>query len=205
MMRSAQVIIGGILVALFCACFANAQETTIWKIEEDWEMVINDPDPATFSPQVTFFTSPSVSSDDTYFQLQMNYAADEGFSGGGFHVAAVFGEDLIDEARSATSSTLATDGDVIRWTSVMATINGKYLFAVKDGHGDEWGHFGGPAYLVQLSAGDAVDLSSYHHQQSLDSVDVGFGGNRVHRITLERVRLHYADGHVTTLHVNAQP
>jgi hypothetical protein len=181
------------------------EEASVFKIEEVWEMTINDPDPANISPQVTFFVSPSVSIDDSYFQLQMNYAADEGFSPGGFHVAAVRGGGIVDEARSATQRKLATDGDVIRWTSVMAVIENKVLFAVRDGHSQEWGYFGGPDYLVRITPSPVDDLSAYHPQHSLDSVDIGFGANRVASIRLIEVRYFYTDGRVVTARVDAQP
>lgn len=200
-------VIGGMVVActLTTAKESTASEPVVYKVEEDWEMVVNEPDVANNSPQVTFFTSPSTGNEDSYFQLQMNYHADEDYSSGGFHVAAVDGGAMMDEARSVTRKTLATDDDQIRWTSVMAVINNRALFAVRDGHGQQWGDFGGPDYLVRTVPSPVSDLSGYHHQQSLDNVDIGFGKNRVSRITLKAVRLFYTDGQVTTVAVNQQP
>lgn len=205
MMRSC-VFIGMILLVTLASvptCFSA--NSTIYKIEEDWEMVINDPDPANHSPQVTFFTSPSANLDDVYFQLQMNYAADAGFSAGGFHVAAVQDDQIQDEARSDTRRILATDGDHIRWTSVMTMIENRALYAVTDGQGTEWGTFGGPGYLVKMMSSPVWDLAEYHPQNSLDNVDIGFGANRVQSITLLRVRAYYTDGRVVTIPVNRQP
>jgi hypothetical protein len=202
-----KVVIGGIVSAWIFAALppSMAGDGTIYRIEEDWEMVIKEPDASTYSPQVTFFTYPSVNLDQAYFQLQMNYAADKDFSGGGFHVAAVRDEEIIDEARSDTRCTLSTDGDLIRWTSVMAVIQNKVLFAVRDGHGQEWGSFGGPEYLVKITPSPVADLSEYHPQKSLDSVDIGFGANRVDSVTLREVRVFYSDGRTLTVPVNAHP
>lgn len=207
MIRLSTVIIGGILIASVVAGAhsATAIEPHVFKIEEDWEMAVSEPDAANCSPQVTFFTSPSFQMENCYFQLQMNYAADEGFESGGFHVAAVVDEAFLDEARSATQLTLASSNDLIRWTSVMATINNKLLFAVRDGTGNEWGSFGGPDYLVTIVPSPVVDLNDYAAQQSLDNVDIGFGANRVTSITLKRVRLFYTDGTSRTITVNGQP
>lgn len=199
-------VIGGIAAVLsMFSLSASGEEPTIWKIEEDWEMVIYEPDPSIYSPQVTFFTSPSLDLDDTYFQLQMNYEADEAFSAGGFHVAAVSNGSIVDEERSSHRITLGTSNDQIRWTSVMAVVENKLLFAVKDGHGTEWGDFGGPEYLVRVVPSPVQDLSNYHHQQSLDSVDIGFGANRVQSVTLRHVRIFYSNGVVTDLDLNLQP
>lgn len=202
-----KAFVGGIVFALVSTALpaCMAADSTIYKIEEDWDMVINEPDSANISPQVTFFTSPSTNLDDAYFQLQMNYAADAEFSGGGFHVASVQNDAIQDEARSDTRSVLATDGDHIRWTSVMAIIHNKALFAVKDGQGTEWGNFGGPDYLVKLTQSPVPDLSGYHPQQSLDTVDIGFGANRVQSVTLLQVRVFYTDGRTVTVPVNRQP
>ncbi len=207
MMRFTSAVIGGILWISTLAGMPTcaAADASMYKIEEVWEMVVNEPDPANYSPQVTFFTSPSANIDHSYFQLQLNYAADEGFSPGGFHVAAVQGGEILDEARSDTRRTLATDGDLIRWTSVMAVVQDKVLFAVKDGHGEEWGYFGGPDYLVKIVQSPVTDLSEYHPQHSLDTVDIGFGANRVASITLVEVRCFYTDGRTVTVPVNRQP
>ncbi len=183
-------------------CFAS--EPQIYLIEEDWELTVNDPDPICNSPQITFFTSPTASESD-YFQLQINYAADDEFSSGGFHVAAFRHDAMVDEARSYTRKVLSTDGDLIRWTNVMAVFDHKLHFAVSNGDGQEWGSFGGPEYLVRMHAENVSNLSQYHPQKSLDAVDIGFGANRVESLVLARVRLVYTDGNIVTIPVNMSP
>lgn len=199
--------IGGILCATLLGlptCYADQSE--IYRVEEDWELVLNEPDRDNVSPQITFFMSPCVNADDCYFQLQMNYAAEDGFSSGGFHVAAVDHEQFVDEARSSTQTVLSKDGDTVRWTNVMAVINSsRVMFAIKNGHGHDWGDFGGPDYLVELKGHPTVDLSEYHPDQSLGSVDIGFGANRVASLTLVEVRAYYPDGRIVTVAVNQQP
>ncbi len=196
---------GGAVAALLVGCCsAVAAEPRIYLIEEDWELIVNEPDPICNSPQITFFTSPTPSESD-YFQLQMNYAADDDYSSGGFHVAAVRNDNIIDEARSVTRRTLSTDGDLIRWTNVMAVFDNKIFFAVDNGDGLEWGSFGGPDYLVEMPAEGLHSLSGYTPQKSLDQVDIGFGANRVESLILKRVRLVYTDGHIETVPVNLSP
>ncbi|MDG2220258.1 MAG: hypothetical protein P8L85_02700, partial [Rubripirellula sp.] len=147
----------------------------------------------------------STGSEDDYFQLQMNYHADQWFDGGGFHVAAVRAGDTIDEARSGTNAPLSFSSDNIRWTNVMAAIDGQLLFAVKNGHADQWGNFGGPDYLVRIDSEHLADLSSYDPAQSLETVDIGFGANRVSKITLKQVRIYRTDGNMQTIDVNGHP
>ncbi|MDA7865043.1 hypothetical protein N9B39_01255 [bacterium] len=179
-----------------------AAEPTVYKVEEDWELVVNQPDASSNSPQITFFTSPSHLLEDSYFQLQMNYHAADDYSSGGFHVASVSDDQTVDDARSMTRKNLATNDDLIRWTSVMAVIDNRALFAVRDGYGREWGSFGGPDYLVRMVPSPVPDLSNYRYQESMKSVDIGFGRNRVSRITLKAVRLFYTNGHVAVVSEN---
>ncbi|NND97438.1 MAG: hypothetical protein HKN47_08950 [Pirellulaceae bacterium] len=194
----AAMLIGGILFAgVLLATTAHAEEGNgkrLYLVQEDWEMTINDPDVATHSPQITFFACPNATNEDCYFQLQMNYHAHDEFSGGGFHVAAFRDDTQIDEARSDTRLPLRVDGDHIRWTNVIAANNDKLFFAVNDGHGNDWGNFGGPDYLVSMPANGVNDLTNYRHQKSLEMVDVGFGANRVSWIKLIRVRYYFTDG-----------
>lgn len=206
MMRYVMSLVGGMFLSmLIVPQTCEAADDTIYKVEEFWEMVINEPDPANLSPQVSFYTSPSVNIDDCYFELQLNHAADEGFSGGGLRVASIDRGEVIEQARSDMQHALAVDGDRIRWTSVMAVSGRKLLFAIKDGMGQEWGAFGGPDFLVTIPGGPVADLSEYHPQNSLDSVDIGFGANRVTSVTLLAVRVYYADGRTITVPVNRQP
>lgn len=175
----------------------------LYVVEEDWELVVSQPHPGINAPQVAFFTYPDAEDPGCYFQLQMNYAADEYFSGGGFHVAAARDEQLLDEARSETGNVLSLDNDTIRWTSVMAAFDGELLFAVKDGYGEDWGAFGGPEYLVRMPANGVDDLIGYSPTKSAKMIDVQFGKNRVASIILKEVRLFFTDGTVTTVPVHS--
>ncbi len=181
---------------------ADAQTATVYLVEEEWEMVINEPEPAINSPQVAFFLYPAADHPECYFQLQLNYAAEAGYSSGGFRVGAFYNESPIDEERSQVSQTLAWDNDRVRWTSAMAVFHGKLMYALKDGYGYQWGAFGGPDYLVEMDDQDMHALDHYSPQKSLESVDIGFGANRVHSICLKRVHLTYTDGHKQTIDIN---
>ncbi|XZE52092.1 hypothetical protein SH139x_003774 [Planctomycetaceae bacterium SH139] len=198
-------------LALICAIFASltatpaySAEPYLYKIEEDWELVINDPAPAIHSPQLTIYTSPVSDGASKYFQLQLNHAADAWFSGGGFQVAAAVNEEVMDRARSDVQTALASSGDTISWTVVMACLNNEFLYAVKDGNSASWGNFGGPEYLVRIPSGEIQDLTGYQYQNSFDSLDIGFGANRVQSLKLKQVRLFDSAGGVQEITVNQQ-
>lgn len=191
--------IGAALLTLFALPTANSNEVVLdgepWvRIEEDWELVINEPDQLVNCPQLTIYLTPDFERSDMYFQLQLNHAADANFSGGGFRVSALQNEWSVDEARSLTRALLSVDDDVVRWTSVMAVHNGEVLFAIKNGSCQSWGTFGGPEYLLRMPAEGLQDLSRYTPVQSAEDVDVGFGSNRVQSLILKRVRAYREDG-----------
>ncbi|OYP38400.1 hypothetical protein CGZ80_02320 [Rhodopirellula sp. MGV] len=181
---------------------AQAAEPKVYLVEEDWELVINEPEAAINSPQIAFFMYPDTSRDDLYFQLQMNYAAEEGYSSGGFRVGAFTGDEPQDEERSQVKQMLTWDNDRLRWTSAMAVFNGKLMFAVKNGYGYQWGTFGGPEYLVEMDDEGLTSLENYTPSQSVAAVDIGFGANRVASIRLKTVRLIKTDGSQQTIVLN---
>lgn len=189
-----KLIAGGLFLFIALSSVAQAQGPTLYMVEEDWEMVLNQPVVAINSPQVAFFMYPDAEHADCYFQVQMNYAAEEGYSSGGFHVGAFCKEVTVDEERSVVRQSLSLDGDRLEWTNAMAIFNGKLMFALKAGSGTQWGQFGGPEYLVEMDDQELHALDHYTPEKSLKSVDIGFGSNRVTSIRLRRVRLYYTDG-----------
>ncbi|MCC9600220.1 hypothetical protein LOC67_06580 [Stieleria sp. JC731] len=193
---------GGLCFLFALGSIAQAEEPKVFLVEEDWELVINEPEPAINSPQIAFFMYPKGGREDLYFQLQMNYAAEQGYSSGGFRVGAFTGDQPQDEERSRVSQTLAWDNDRVSWTSAMAVFNNKLMFAVKDGYGYQWGVFGGPDYLVEMDDEGIDSLKDYTPAESLAAVDIGFGSNRVASIRLKTVRLIRTDGSQQTIVVN---
>jgi hypothetical protein len=197
-----------ITIVLACAAsvtngaVGDESESGIYRIEEDWEMKLKEPSALQNSPQVTFFMKPDPQNDAAYFQLQMNHAIGSEYSSGGFHVAAVLNEAYYDEARSGTRQGLSVDTDTITWTNMIAIVDQKLFFAVKNGYCSDWGAFGGPEYLVQMPAGDVSSLNAYQAEKSIADLDVGYGGNRVLTLELKTVRAYYRNGEVETTEVN---
>ncbi len=182
---------------------AQSAEPTIYMVEEDWELSVTEPKPMVHSPQLTFYLTPDQSQAGIYFQLQINHAAREGFTGGGFMVTAISDDVAFDEARSDFRDPLSFEGEQVRWTSVMAVIDGNLLFAIKDGVGSHWGNFGGPEYILRMPAGSIQSLRNYSPGHSAESTDIGFGANRVDSLVLTKSRSYYTDGSVVEVVVNA--
>jgi hypothetical protein len=185
-----------LLVAFCTAAAAQAQQPRVYKIEEDWELVVSSPRPAIHSPQISIYTMPNDSNPGVFFQLQLNYAARKDFSEGGFMVSAIRNGKPVQETRSDVCQLLAYDGEQLRWTSVMAVIGNELLLAIKDGQGSHWGSFGGPDYIVRMPAQGLTHLDGYTPQSSKQTVDVSFGANHVQSLVLKRARAYYTDDQV---------
>jgi len=182
---------------------AQSAEPYVYMIEEDWELTLTEPKPLIHSPQLSFYLTPDKTQAEIYFQLQINHAAREGFTGGGFMVTAIRDDAAYDEARSDFRDPLSAEGEQIRWTSAMAVIDGSLLFAIKDGVGTHWGSFGGPEYILRMPAGSIHSLKNYSPWHSIESIDIGFGANRVNSLVLKKARAYYSDGNMVEVLVNA--
>ncbi len=188
-------------LATVAACITLGLSTTKsaaaepWvKVEEDWVLRLNEPDSETNSPQLTVYLTPNSNEPLSYFQVQLNHAADRDFLGGGFRVAAISNDVSVDQALSSTRAAFTKDGDEIRWTSVMVVTDTEILFAIKNGTSQAWGDFGGPDYLVRMNADQTNDFSQYAPQFSINNLDIGLGRNRVQSLKLQRVRAFREDG-----------
>ncbi len=192
-----------ILGVLFLMPSGPAEGAEPWvRIEEDWTLALNEPDARTYSPQITFYLTPHAKQDQTYFQFQLNHAADAEFSGGGFRLDAFREDESIDRATSPTRAALSVTDDVLTWTFVTAVQDHELMFAVKNGQSQAWGEFGGPDDLVRMPANGIENFSRYTPRRSIADVDVGFGRNRVKYLRLERVRAYRKDGTMVTIITN---
>lgn len=192
-----------IVGALWVLPGSQAESAEPWvRIEEDWTLAIGEPDPRTYSPQVTLYLTPDANQVETYFQLQLNHAVDTEFTGGGFQVGAFQRDQALDQVTSRTRGALNVTDDVITWTAVLAVQDHELLFAIKNGRSEAWGEFGGPDYLLRMPAKGIQNLSHYTPRRSVADVDLGFGRNRIRYLRLERVRAYRQDGTVFTVLTN---
>jgi hypothetical protein len=64
---------------------------------------------------------------------------------------------------------------------------------VTDGSGETWGTFGGWGFSIEGSTG-LTKLNGYRPGISIDQSGIGFAGNRVSALTLQKIRWKTADG-----------
>jgi hypothetical protein len=180
------------LALIACAPAAWAQEIT--RVEEDWELVVHDPDVATDAPQLSTVLSPFGHLESLYASFDFNHRSQPDFLAGGAQVQVWNGEQSLDRSNSNFTSKLQNAGETVTWTQVMKLHEGQLHFRVINGSSSSWGSFGNWPYLRVSVATSLSTLSDYDPAVSVDNSGVSYAGNRVTSLTLKRVRRYLANG-----------
>jgi hypothetical protein len=168
----------------------------IVKVEEDWVLIVETPDPLQDAPQVSTWMSPSSSMDGAHFGVELNHAQRPEYEGGGFQTKAMIDAEQTDDRLGHQGENLAFPGETIRWTQSLSIEGGQLAFRIKSGTSQTWGNFGGSATEVKLSTA-LPNLNQYSPALSADSSGVGFASNRVASLKLAKVRVFTSQGGVS--------
>jgi hypothetical protein len=168
-------------------------------VEEDWELVVNTPDPLKASPQIITWMSPTGTCDELHFGTAFNHVQRPDFQSGGFQTKALAGEAVVEERFSENGNNLDKTDETLRWTQRMFLQDQELTFEVVQGTSQSWGSFGGPNSRVKLNAGSIINLNQYSPIRSREWSGVGYAANRVSKLELKSARLYTADGQVFTL------
>jgi hypothetical protein len=176
-------------------CFAQGGERIV-HVEEDWELVIGDPDPDVDAPQVTCAFSPTGSLNGLHAAIELNHRSQPSFSPGGLQLQVWNGASLVTSRTFTNTAQLSTDNETVRWTQRLSQYGDYLLFEVVDGSSTTWGEFDSPTSLKALVSASVADLNAYHPDVSAENSGVGFAGNRVQSLVLKEVRLTTESGTV---------
>ncbi|NQU24220.1 MAG: hypothetical protein HQ567_23305 [Candidatus Nealsonbacteria bacterium] len=180
------------LAMLLAAAFvgvAFAQEQRVVRVEEDWELVIDEPAPDRNAPQVTTMFSPLDSPEGwLHATLDVNYQTLPDFSAGGMQLTVWHWYVPFREQVLPNYSYLANDGETVRWTQVMDLADCGLIFEVINGSSTTWGDFGGQGYLKKIIYTSLPSLNAYSPDISAAHSGVSYAGNRVKSLVLKRVR-----------------
>lgn len=185
-------------LALFGLCAdAWAQTGNKVKVEEEWELVLTEPDSATVAPQVTCTMSPTDNLGGTYWTFEINHLTAPSFSPGGLHIHQWNGEWRQSTFSRSDRSVMHTANETVTWTQSLRANGSSLTFEVQNGTSSTWGPFGFGNF--QLTTGWGVsNINSYSPEVSVANAGVGFAANRVASLKLIRVRTTYADGQTVT-------
>jgi len=184
-----------VLLLLAWVDVASAQSApAIVRVEEDWELVVGDADPASDAPQVTCVISPNGSFDSLHATFVVNEQSLPIYEAGGLQLQLWEGEVPLTDRRFPNGNILSTAGEVIRWTQALELSGGMLTFEITDGTSTTWGSFGGQGYLKSSIATSLADLNAYDPAVSVEHSGVSYAGNRVVWLALKCVRAYTATG-----------
>jgi len=178
---------------------ANAQgAASVTQIQEDWELVVDSPDPNSSGPQVTCSIAPHAADDSLYATFELNHRTLPEFERGGMQLQVWSSDYNLANNPYPQQQIMRTDDESVTWTMSMK-LNGENLtFEVLNGNSATWGIFGGQGYLRSSQPCSVENLNAYSPDDTIDNSGVGFASNRVHSLTLKQVRYYLSNGEVIT-------
>ena len=174
----------------------------ITKVEEDWELVVGEPDPANNAPQVYIVNTPTGHLDGTYSVFEINNLSLPDYYGGGLQLQTWWGEINTGSLHHDSLRSLATSGETVTFTTQMRVQGNTVRFRVLNGVSTTWGTFGSNDSLTAEKGTSLPDLSAYSPEHSATNSRVGFSGNRVATLKLKRVRYYSGTDLVSTQELN---
>jgi|CXWL01.1.fsa_nt_gi hypothetical protein len=172
--------------------FASAPVSEpVVRVEEDWELDVNEPNGDTTAPQFHTVMSPMPDLESYHAQTLWNYRETPDFVPGGVQLHSYDGETLI-RKRSIESGTLSTTAETITWTQSLETDGTTLTFSISDGISTTWGSFGRDMNIS--STANLAQLNEYDPETSVTNSCVTFGANRVQSLSIKRVRYYGATG-----------
>jgi hypothetical protein len=195
MVRPAQFILPvlGIALSFIFLAPTRADDSDIVEIEEHWQLDVGGPDTTRNAPQVTMIMSPVDHLAATFFAFTVNHATFPDFGAGGYQLQRWYGTECVTAKDGLKTAQLYHDGEVIAWVQRLTVYEGTLRFQVTNGSGETWGNFGGGG-LSLYTATNLTKLNGYRPGISIDQSGIGFAGNRVSSLTLNKIRWKTADG-----------
>lgn len=166
----------------------------IVRIEEDWVLVVGDPDATTNGPQVMTVFSPTGHVDDEHCQFLINHRTLPDFVAGGLQIQVWDGEQSIGSRNFPNQDLLDSEGEVVTWTQSMRLNDCSLQFEIENGNSTAWGTFGGQGYLRDSISTSCATLAGYDPAVSVKQSGVTFAANRVSLLVLKEVRWYSEEG-----------
>jgi hypothetical protein len=164
------------------------------RIEEDWQLVLNEPDSMMEAPQFQTVMSPFGTLFSYYALVIWNYRETPNFAPGGLQLQSWDGDVRICR-RGVGDTLLSTTAETITWTQALETNGSLLTFQILNGQSVTWGEFGKDMLITQTAT--VPNLSSYRTAISVDNSWITYGSNRVDRMVITQVRRYTASGQVT--------
>lgn len=191
--RSSRTLLNWLVCTATVMVGATALGADVARVEEDWQLVVNQPDADLNGPQVTCVIAPS-SVGDGYCAFDINYCTQPIYSAGGLQMHVWNPYTPIVTTNFPATGIMQTANETVTWTTSMSLANGVLTFRVVNGQSTTWGNFGGTDDETLSVNTTANNLNGYDPNVSLDNSGVSFASNLVTSLTLTAVRFYAADG-----------
>jgi hypothetical protein len=187
-------VLSALVWAAACQFAAAQTPVRVVRVEEDWELVVKEPDPNSVAPQVTCVISPFPHIGSWYAVFELNHQTRPQFAAGGMQLQVWMGDSPVDWREYNRSQVMSQTGETVSWTQSMWLSQNWLNFRVLNGSSTTWGSFGGSSHVTQSVNSDLSDLNGYDPAISVAHSGVGFASNRVQSLVLKKVRIYLADG-----------
>jgi len=190
MRRALPVFVMSLLVYGFAAGTVQAQALLLPdRIEEDWQLIIANPDPTQNGPQITTSMSPTgdlVSS--PFVALDLNYREYPTYANGGMQVQVWQNKQLL-ASSSQGNGQFNTANETITWTQSLSLSGGSISYGISNGQSTTFGRFGQGNGLLSVSFSTALaDLSGYIPDVSIAHSGATWESNHVTSMAIVQVR-----------------
>ncbi|MGC8641435.1 MAG: hypothetical protein ACP5XB_16340 [Isosphaeraceae bacterium] len=189
---------------------APADSPVIDEVQEDWQLVVANPDPSSSGPQITTCMSPNSNPTASFVTFYVNYQDYPDWQPGGMQVKSYgplpSGSSIppVLDANNSGTGVCETQGETITWTQQMTLSGGSVNFNVLNGQSVTWGKFGQGLGLLGVSFPCTLsDLSGYQPTYSVAKSGVSWESNRVTSMTLVQVR-YYSGGQLISTDTTAR-
>ena len=167
----------------------------IIRVEEDWEIVVSDPDWRVDSPQIVTVFGPDHPDSGVHAVFELNHGTQPDFAEGGMQLQVWGANSLLGYRRQHAPAELNTENETITYTTATEIeSNGVVLMEVINGVSASWGEFGGTRTLRMRVYTDRTKLNDSFADQSVANSRVAFGSNRVALYKRTAARYYTADG-----------
>jgi hypothetical protein len=163
------------------------------RIEEDWELVLGEPDTNSVGPQVVTTMSPNADLNWAYFTMEINHRSAPTWTPGGISIHRWSGEFRMGSFDRDDRTVMATNEETVTWTQALYYENGRLHFKIMNGASTTWGQFG-YSQLVKLDCSWGVPhINGYSPAVSMAHSGPAYAGNRVQLLKIKEVRYTLSD------------
>ena len=174
---------------LFLSGTSFGGDTTVVRVEEEWEIQIGTPDPFLDMPQIVTVFGPADPEVGVHAVFELNHGTLPGFGEGGMQLQYWSGESLKGYKRQKAPAEFSTAGETVTFTTVTEIEHGNLTMSVVDGQSRTFGTFGDEnALRIQVQTA-LNNLNGMSLDNSIRHSKVTYGANHVQKFQRNRVRM----------------